>query len=90
MDPKLAKYIGDRMTCRLGKKDFPDLRFYARSPKRIVVTLYDTLMPEAVLGPAAEQTLGLTLRQIQDQILEAGGKQVKRPKPYRSAPPLYD
>lgn len=78
---EFLKQVGRAMTCRLTRKDAKELRYYVRGSKRLVVYLAETLMPKVYVGNTPENL---------EHLKALGVQQVKRPKPYKSTPPLYD
>lgn len=91
----VCKNLELQMTVRVGPKgyDFPDLRFHFHSKTRLVVEIFDTLLPQAFYANFGENLLSTGAATIQDlaEFLQANGaREKKKPKPYKSSPPLYD
>lgn len=87
---KVLRYVEERMTIRLGKRDLPDLRFYRYSATRYVVLLSQSSFPLVWLGPLAVADLNMSLDEIIAHLVKLGAKEMKKPKPYRAPLPYYD
>jgi len=96
-DPKAKKVfnvISDLAITRVVPEDVQDMRFYYLSPVRLCVFNKENLgWCEAWFKNGMQnlrRTGFKTVKELGELLRAQGVKQVKKPKPYKSTPPLYD
>jgi len=66
------------------------LRYYTSGNKVFVQDYDNTGIPEAVFARPSYEQLGITKQDLVTWLERQGIKKMKRPKPYKSTPPIYD
>jgi len=90
---RIIKTIGYYMTITLNPKELTDLRFFMHSPKRMCITLFDTLYPEVWIAEDGTRLteMGLSsLKELTDWLLANGAKQTKKPVARKPLQSIYD
>jgi len=86
--------ISDLAITRVVPEDVQDMRFYYLSPVRLCVFNKENLgWCEAWFKNGMQnlrRTGFKTVKELGELLRAQGVKQVKKPKPYKSTPPLYD
>jgi hypothetical protein len=89
-DKAIFKLLSDKLTVKATPKWAAEyLMWYKYSATKIVVQDEGNL-PEAMFGPIAFKQLGITMADFAAWLEAHGIKQMKKPKRYKSPPPMYD
>jgi hypothetical protein len=95
-DPRVAKVLNVLRlltTTRVTPQDLPNFKMYFHSPSRLVVSEYDSLMPEAWFknnGPNLKSTGFATVQELHDFLLSLGVRSTKKPKASKPSYSQYD
>jgi hypothetical protein len=88
---QLLNMLSNQMTFKLSPRDTKDLKWYAHSPKKIIILMPgDTNVPAAMITDLSVQSLGMNMDELKALLSRMGIAQMKKPKVYKSTPSYYD
>ena len=96
-DKAIWDEIAKQMTIRIDPSDPEDqewirdyLRYYISGNKIYIQDYDNTNLPEVIFSKKRYNQLGITKQFLITWLDAQGITKMKRPKPYKSSPPLYD